>query len=508
MSTPSELAFPRRASLFRLSKSKFLAGLQCPKRLYLEVHHPELATEPDEQTRAILDMGMLVGELARQRFPGGVLVEADHRHAKDALRRTAELLADPAVPAVFEGAIEFEDVLVRVDILERIADSDGLGAWRLIEVKSSTRVKDVHVDDLAIQSYVLRGAGLTVSDACLLHVNTQYVYDGGDLDLEQFFTAEDVTERTLGLVADVPGRLQAMRATLAAPGPPGIEPDAHCHTPYECPFWTHCTEQKPARWIYFLPGGDRTFRHLAARGITTVDEIPPDVKLTVVQRRVKDDVEWVSGGLKSALSTVRYPVHHLDFETFMPAIPRFPQTRPYQAIPTQWSNHVETEDGTVVHHEYLCGDPRDPREELAVALLDSVGREGSVCVYSSFERHILESLVDAVPSLKQELEAVMARLWDLRQIIKEHYYHPAFRGSYSIKAVLPALVPSLDYDDLAIQEGGVAALHYYRMVFEETDLVERARIREALLKYCARDTQAMLELRRVLWEKANNGREA
>jgi hypothetical protein len=503
MNTQSELAFPRRASLVRLSKSKFLAGLQCPKRLYLEVHHPELATEPDEQTQAILDMGTLVGELARQRFPGGVLVEADHRHAKDALRRTAELLADPSVPAIFEGAIEYEDVLVRVDILERIAGPDGASAWRLIEVKSSTRVKDVHVDDLAIQSYVLRGAGLTVSGACLMHVNTQYVYDGGDLDLEMFFTVGNVTERILGVLADVPGRLQAMRATLATPAPPAIEPDGHCHTPYECPFWTHCTEQKPARWIYFLPGGDRTFRHLAARGIITIDEIPSDARLTVVQRRVKDNVEWVSSGLKSVLTTVRYPVHHLDFETFMPAIPRFPQTRPYQPIPTQWSNHVETEDGTVVHHEYLCGDPKDPREELAVALLESVGREGTVCVYSSFERHILESLVDAVPSLKRELEVVMARLWDLHQIIKDHYYHPAFQGSYSIKAVLPALVPSLDYGDLAIQDGGVAALHYYRMVFEETDLVERARISEALLKYCARDTQAMLELRRVLLEKAN-----
>ncbi|MEK6526609.1 MAG: hypothetical protein AABZ22_07035, partial [Nitrospirota bacterium] len=149
---------------FRLSKSKFLSGLQCHKRLYLAIHSPELATEPDEQTQAILDMGTEVGELARKRFPGGVLVEADHRHPTEALRRTAELLQDPTVPAIFEGAFEFERVLVRVDIVERVGSPhDGAATWRLIEVKSSTRVKDVHLDDLAIQTHVLTGAGVILA---------------------------------------------------------------------------------------------------------------------------------------------------------------------------------------------------------------------------------------------------------------------------------------------------------------------------------------------------------
>ncbi|MGH7253360.1 MAG: hypothetical protein ACREIE_06120, partial [Nitrospiraceae bacterium] len=149
---------------FRLSKSKYLAGLQCHKRLYLAIRSPELASEPDEHTQAILDMGTSVGELARRRFPGGVLVETDHRHPTEALRRTADLLQDPAATAIFEGAFQFQDVLVRVDILERISQvPDGPPAWRLIEVKSSTRVKDVHVDDLAIQTYVLAEAGLALA---------------------------------------------------------------------------------------------------------------------------------------------------------------------------------------------------------------------------------------------------------------------------------------------------------------------------------------------------------
>ncbi|MBM4123748.1 MAG: DUF2779 domain-containing protein [Nitrospira sp.] len=499
---------PRAPGSYRLSKSKFLSGLQCHKRLYLEIHQRELAAEPDEQTQAILDMGTAVGEEARCLFPGGVLVEADHRHPTEALRRTAELLGDPSVPAIFEGAFEFEEVLVRVDILERVPrGAAGPGAtpdaWRLIEVKSSTRVKDIHLEDLAVQSHVLAGAGILLAGTWLMHINNQYVYPGGEIDLGQLLALVDLGEPVAARIGEVPARLAEMKAMLAQPHPPAIEPDSHCHSPYDCPFWEHCTKDKPERWIYHLPGGERTYKQLAARGIQTIDEIPPDFKLSILQRRVKDDREWVGVQLRAALDSVRYPVHHLDFETFMPAIPKFPMTRPYQTIPTQWSNHIETEPGEVRHEEYLCLEARDPREELAVTLLESLGREGSICVYSSYERSVLKSLAETLPSLKPELELAIARLWDLLPVIQAHYYHPQFGSSFSIKSVLPALVPSLDYGDLEIQEGSLAAQHYYRMVFEATDWVEKERLREALLKYCQRDTLAMVELRRALLSRTS-----
>ncbi|MGH7206259.1 MAG: DUF2779 domain-containing protein [Nitrospiraceae bacterium] len=502
------LIFPERplqlaSATPRLSKSKFLSGLQCHKRLYLEIHSPELATEPDEQTQAILDMGTEVGALARQRFLGGVLVEADHRHPTEALERTAELLSHPTAPAIFEGAFEFDQVLVRVDILERVtSEQDGTIAWRLIEVKSSTKVKDVHLNDLAVQTYVLKGAGVALSGSCLMHVNTQYVYPGGELDLERLFVVQDLTALAAARQSDVPTRLAEMKAMLATPVPPAIDPDGHCHQPYNCPFWDHCTKDKSLRWVYYLPGGERAIQQFVKEGIETIDEIPPEFKLSVVQRRVKDNIEWIGPRLKAALQTVRYPVHHLDFETFMPCIPKYPLTRPYQTIPTQWSNHIETEDGQVQHEEYLCLDPKDSREELAVAFLESVGSEGSICVYSGYERSILERLAEALPALKGDLKRVVVRLWDLFTVIRDHYYHPDFQGSFSIKSVLPAVVPSLDYGDLAIQEGGVAAQQYYRMLFQETDWVEKMRIRDALLTYCARDTLAMLELRKALLSKA------
>ncbi len=481
----------------RLSKSRFLAGLQCHKRLYFEIHSPELATPPTPDRRAIMDMGTDVGVLAREFFPGGVLVAETHRQIPAALVRTAELVADPTVTTIFEGAFVWQGILVRVDAIERLDAT----RWRLIEVKATSKVKATHLDDLAIQSAVLEGAGLVVDGCYLMHLNTQYVFLGGELNLDEMFALDNMTEEVLARRVLVHQQLQEMWDVLKQPTFPDIAPDGHCSQPYECPFWNHCTKDKSPRWVLYLPGVSKVQRMLLQEGIETIDEIPAHVQLTDIQQHVKANVEWISPVLRARLQSVRYPVHHLDFETFMPAIPVFPYTRPYRPIPFQWSNHIEYEDGTVLHQQFLCVDGRDPREELAHKLLDSLGETGSVCVYSEYERFLLFALGDFLPHLKPALSKVVRRLWDLLAVIQQHYYHPEFEGSFSIKNVLPALVPKLAYDDLTIQNGAVAAVMYQKMVFSETDLMERARIAKALEEYCGRDTWAMVELRRVLMER-------
>jgi len=483
----------------RLSKSRYMAGLQCPKRLYLEIHRPDLAAETDAATQAMFDMGARVGALARETIPGGVLVDLEHYEVREGLERTAALLAGPAVPAIFEGFIEYDGVVARPDLLERVA----AGRWRLTEVKSTGQVKPEHHDDLAIQAYVLMGAGCRL-DACrLMHIDTGYLYPGGPLDLSQFFCAEDLTAEVVSRQADIPKRLGEMRDVLAASVAPAIEPGDHCTHPYDCAFWEHCTAGKPARWIYHLPGGRKAYRDLVALGIQTIDEIPAGFPLSPLQQKVRDGVECIGHGLGAALQAVRYPVHHLDFETLGSAIPLYPGTRPYQPVPFQWSNHIEAADGTVRHQEYLHGDASDPREPFARTLLDSLGGQGSICVYTSYEQNILTALADALPHMREALLALLPRLWDLHAVVKAHYYHPGFGGSYSIKSVLPALIPALAYDDLEIQGGTRASLQYARMVFGGAEPAAQATLRAALLEYCERDTLAMLELRRALRRKAN-----
>ncbi|HKY70433.1 MAG TPA: DUF2779 domain-containing protein [Nitrospira sp.] len=491
------------ASVPRLSKSKFLAGLQCHKRLYLEFTHPELAEPPDPSTQALLVMGTEIGLLAQQRFPGGVLVSPGLRPRDAAIAQTAKLLCDPNVPAIFEGAFEYDNVVVRVDILERIREAEGQhGGWRLIEVKSSTRVKDVHLSDLAIQRHVLTGAGLDIVGSCVMHIDTGYQYGGGEIDLKELFAIDDVSPAVVERQQRVGEQLAAMKSIFLQPQPPAIEPDERCHSPYDCPFWSHCTKDKPARWIYRLPGPKKVVQQLAQEGITIIDDIPNAVNLSTNQRRVKDNVEWVSPGLGDVLQSVGYPVHHLDFETVMLAVPRFPRMKPYQSIPVQWSNHIELASGEIIHHEFLHGEATEPRKQWAERLIESLGEEGTIVVYSSYEEAMMRQVAEAFPELRQAFKKIIARLWDLYPVLKEHYYHPSFEGSYSIKSVLPVMVPELSYRDLSIQEGAQAASEYYRMVFVENDWIEQLRIKDALLEYCARDTMAMVRLRRALKEKA------
>jgi len=492
-----------RPARSRLSKSKFLSGLQCHKRLYLEITQPELAEPPDPSTQALLAMGTEIGRLAQRRFPGGVQVAPALRPRDAAIALTATLLQNPNIPAIFEGAFEFEGVVVRVDILERVRDAEGTSsAWRLIEVKSSTRVKDVHLDDLAIQRHVLTGAGLDIAGTCLMHIDTGYHYDGGEIDLEALFALEEVSQLVTARQQRVPEQLATMKSILREPQPPAVEPDTRCHSPYECPFWAHCTKDKSPRWIYHLPGPKKVVQQLAQEGITIIDDIPDAANLSMMQRRVKDNVEWVSSGLGSALQAVQYPVHHLDFETVMLAVPKYSRMKPYQSIPVQWSNHIELESGEILHHEFLHGEATEPRKQWAERLLESLGERGTIVVYSSYEEAMMRQVAEAFPELRPAFAPIIKRIWDLYPVLKEHYYHPAFQGSYSIKAVLPVMVPELSYRDLLIQEGAQAASEYYRMVFTEEDWIEQARIREALLQYCARDTIAMLRLRHALREKA------
>ena len=272
------------------------------------------------------------------------MVNAGYRQSQEALDQTSGALSDPTLPAIFEGAFQFNQVLVRVDVLERVGVNElGQPTWRLVEVKSSTKLKATHLDDLTIQSYVLEGVGLALVDICLMHVNTQYVFDGEQLDLAQLFSLRPLNETVRPRLPEVPVRLAAMHTMLAEMSAPALVPDEHCQSPYECPFWAHCTQDKPPRWIYYLPGSSKTVTLLRELGVETIDDIPDHATLTPVQRRVKDNREWIGEGLATALAKVRYPVHHLDFETFMPAVPKFGATQALSGDPDAVVESYRTE---------------------------------------------------------------------------------------------------------------------------------------------------------------------
>ena len=482
-----------------LSKSRFLSGLQCYLCLWHSCYNRDLATDVSPVQQAIFDTGHKVVELATRLYPGGVLIKERYFQHEKAIQTTLKTMRDPSVKSIYEAAFIYDDVRIRVDILER-TDND---KWNLIEVKSSASVKEIHIPDVAIQYYVLQGSGLDINRAYLLHINNQYVYDGNDLDLKGFFSSSDVTDEVLSYQNEILVSINELCAMLNAPAPPLIQPSRHCKSPYSCNFLDYCTRNIPKYWILELSGiSQKKLDELEAMGIEGIIDIPDSYPLTALQERIRTCVvsneAFISKNIEDELKNVEYPIHFLDFETVSPAIPRYAGTRPYQTIPFQWSDHMLYENGTLEHKEYICNDDKDPREEFADTLLATLGKNGTIFIYTTYEKGIIKDLAEYFPQLRGDLLLIIDRFKDLCAIIKKHFYHPKFRGSFSLKSVLPVIVPDMDYGNLAVQEGNQASLEYLRMIDPSIPPEEKERIRKELLIYCGYDTLAMVKIRNEL----------
>ena len=459
----------------------------------------------DAGLQAIFDAGAAVGEMARQRFPNGRLVEGTYLEHDQAVRTTRALLAGATIPALYEAAFTFQGIRTRIDILKQ----NGRHEFDLVEVKSNTSVKPEHITDVAIQVYVAEGSGVPVKGAYLMHLNNAYVYQGGDHDLEQLFNLADVTEEARRFVAEnVPNDLARMWAALQLDVAPDIETGRHCTSPYRCSFFGYCHQDEPGHPIRELPRlREREWEQMKASGIRDIGSIPPDFPgLNSSQRRVRNSVvdgrSFISPDLGSSLREITFPASFLDFETIMPAIPVYVGTSPYQTIPFQWSLHIRDSSGQLRHDSFLNSDARDPRERFVTSLLEAIPPEGAIITYSSYEKTIMNQLAQVFPQYKNRLLALCDRMVDLLKLIRDNYYHPEFNGSYSLKSVLPALVPALSYADLEIQDGLAATRSYARMIASDTPEPDKSEIREALLAYCQRDTEAMVRIYDALLAEA------
>ena len=482
-----------------LSKSRFLAGLHCPLHLWYQCYNRELASKVSTAQQALFDMGHEVGRLATQLYPGGILIEEDHLHHKQAVQSTLSAMKKSNLAAIFEAAFISDGVRVRVDILERLND----GAWNLIEVKSATSVKDLYIPDVAVQYHVLTGSGLSINRVGVLHLNNQYVYVGNRLDFEGLFTFSDLTEDVLDLQNDIPSQLAELKEMLAETAPPEVHPSRGCTSPYKCEFWEHCTADMPKFWVMNLGGITQVkFSQLVEMGIADIRHIPDSFPLTALQSRIRACVanseEYIDPDLLDELVDVEFPVHFLDFETMGTAVPRYAGTRPYQTIPFQWSDHICYEDGTLEHREYLCDEDKDPREEFASTLVDALGENGTIFIYTTYEKGVLNGVIEHLPQYQEQLHAVIERFKDLHAVIKRCFYHPDFQGSFSLKSVLPAIIPEMAYESLSIQEGNQASFEYLRMLDPSVSAEVRDKIKKDLIDYCAHDTLAMVRIREEL----------
>ena len=478
-----------------LSKSRLMSYLQCPKRLWLEVHRPDLA-EVSPQSESAFQIGYQVGAIAQRLYDRGhgVHIEYDSGLRK-ALERTTALLGDPEADPLFEATFEREGILVRLDVLQgRGSDA------RVVEVKAATSVKPEYVSDCAIQAWVIEASHVRPKAIVLSHINNQFVYaDGGRYD--GLLTEVDITADVVPVAVQVP-EWTADAQLVLQDDEPTVTVGPHCKAPYECPFRSHCWP-KVDYPLDDLPGLGKKLVELVACGYGDVRDVPEHLlkgadQLRVLRLTQRGKAELLPGS-KAELAALAWPRYYLDFETISFPVPIWAGTRPYQQLPFQWSLHIESRPGQLDHAEFLDVSGAPPMRAAAEALLAAIGPNGPVLMYTGFERQCLKILGDFCPDLKAQLDVLALRLVDLHPIVKRNYYHPDMHGSWSIKAVLPTLAPDMDYEQLeGIQEGMAAQRAYLEAIASGTVLPRRHQLRDQLLAYCQFDTLAMVRVTEML----------
>lgn len=483
-----------------LSKSLFVRGHQCHKSLWLHKHRPDLQDPVDAAQQALFDAGHEVGALAQQLFPCGVEVPYEGLTHAEQLAMTRKLVAEGR-ETIYEATFEDDDVFVKVDILHRSP-----AGWEILEVKNSTEVKNVHYSDAALQLSVLTGAGLDVKKVAIVHVDNSYVRRGA-IDVQKLFTIADVTADVRDMQANIPAEIADMRAMLAE-AMPAIDIGPQCSDPYDCDFHGHCWQHVPEDSVFDLRERGVDKFALYGKGIVRQADIPLDILNRKQRQQVESTLKQCDSldreAVREFLGSLWFPLCYLDFETVFPAIPPFDGLRPYQQMPFQYSLHIQASPGAELqHHEFLAQPGVDPRAELAGRLLEQIPEGGCLIAWNQkFEKSILGDLAEHLPRHAPRIARLLEAFRDPMSLFRSRsVYLWQQKGSYSIKAVLPHLVPELTYDGLEVANGDMA-MGAYRAMSEARDPLDLARIRNALLEYCKLDTLAMVRIVEKLREMA------
>lgn len=488
--------------LRNLSKSKLLAYRQCPKRLWLEIHKPELR-EDSAATQASFSIGHQVGDIARRLYDPdgkGQLIDPQSEGFAAAFTRTTELLAtaQPIFEAGFcsSGALAFADVMLPIKKGRKLA-------WRMVEVKSSTSVKDYYRDDAAIQAFLARSSGVPLESISLAHIDNKWVYPGGH-DYAGLLVENDLSEEAFSRENEVIDWIAGAQAVVSASTEPEMGTGGQCNKPYECGFYDYCSSHEPqAEYpVSWLPRIQAKALKAAIEenGLIDLRDVPDkllnDKQCRVKQHTLTGDVYFDAKNAEAALAPHKLPAYFIDFETIQFAVPIWAGTRPYQQIPFQYSCHRLSGNGKLEHDAFLDLSGGDPSNAFATSLIAACGESGPVFVYNAaFEKTRIKELAERFPDLKDALLAINKRVVDLLPVAEKHFYHPNQHGSWSIKKVLPAVAPELRYDALeGVQDGGMAMEAFLEALAPETSDLRKMEIEQQLLEYCALDTFAMVKL--------------
>ena len=450
--------------------------------------------------QSVFNRGHKVGALAQTLFPNGVDASPSSPRAyAKAVEFTREQI-EAGAEVIYEAAFMYNEVLIYADIIVKNG-----AKWKVYEVKSSTSISETNITDISVQYYVMANAGLEIEDISIIYINNKYIRFG-DLDINKLFNIESL----LGFAVDnqnwVEDEVERLKEVVRQKNIPNVDIGLHCTNPYQCGFMGHCWKHVPKNSVFDISRMHQKKKfELYDDGIISLDDIPkdyvlPDSQQLQVESYKNGEVIIDKAAIEEFISNFDYPLYFMDFESFQPAVPLFDNSKPYQQIPFQYSLHYQkNKKSKLEHKEFLAEAGPDPRVPFIEQLLKDTETEGQIVVYNkSFEIMILHAIANDFPKYKKEIEERIERIVDLMiPFQKKWYYTPEMQGSYSIKYVLPALVPELSYNELEVADGGTASIVYEQLI-EETDMIKTMETRNNLLEYCKLDTLAMVEILKKL----------
>ena len=482
-----------------LSKSRYCKARQCKKIIWLKKYKPEYAIQKARDI--VLENGTKVGQLAKGLF--GKYENIDFNENLNIMIDQTKKLLKNKPNIITEASFNYNNNFCSVDILKN--DIDGV---EIYEVKSSTEISDIYLDDVSYQYYILNNLEFNIKKACIVYINNKYVKQG-NLELNKLFNIEDVTEIAKSKQQEIENNIYELNKYMEEHMDNEQKDDIgiKCFKPYECEFWEYCTRNLPKPNVFDIKGGmhlDKKFEKYYDGKISFNDlqneNINPkyleqiDFELNNLQPKIDKDY------IKEIIKALNYPLYFLDYETYQVAIPEIDGTRPYQQLPFQYSLHIIKEEGAAIEHkEFLAEiEDKDFIRHFAENLIKDIPDNGSVIIYNrAFEPARNREIAKMYPDLKDELERINCNMIDFLEPFKQRkYYTKEMQGSASIKYVLPALYQKdseLDYHNLPVVHNGEEASEAF-LSLKGKSKEKQKEIRNGLLVYCQLDTYAMVKI--------------
>ena len=488
--------------MYLLTKSRIMTGLTCPKKLWFDTHD-KLKTDS-----FLFHLGNRFGDYSRSHYGPGIDL-TNNLDTQDALAKTSAALNDKNVHVIYEAAFLYSDTLVRADVLIRHGNS-----WEMVEVKSSSDLKEDHIKDASIQAYILRSCGVSLSNIKIAHINKDFVYQGNN-DYQGFLVEEDITAQTQDNRVDVEQWINQLKDYAKPDAPqPRIGMGEHCSKPYKCLYIDRCESEIPKLAqvpVSIFPRASKVFiQKWADRGIYDLREIPPNELekplYKIIQQAHISGSKWVDENLQSEIRSLGWPRFFMDFETVQQGVPLIPNTKPRDALPFQWSIHrwdsaahqISIDDGA----GFLdFSDPNIDRNFLE-SLISTLGESGPIFAHhAETECGVLKYLIarENCQDLAPAIESIISRVIDTLKIVRDGFYDPKLDGSYSLKKIVKAIPTSVSYTEEGSLSGGdEAQISWFLATDPNITESKAAELRKKLQEYCAKDTYALYDLVKYL----------